>query len=174
MKKILFALLALTVISGTAFAGEHPVEPYKGSAAFEKLKDLEGKWVGSITEPGQTEAKTGEIIYEVSSGGTALVEKLFSGTPHEMVSVYNDENGALVMTHYCLLKNQSKLTLVSADDKEIKLEMTGEANGVKMSDDHMHALKITFNGKDELTQEWNGFKDGKLSEQPVVIKLKRA
>lgn len=172
--KTIILLFAFTVISGLALAGEHPAEPYVGSAPFEKLKTLEGKWVGTVVEGGQTEAKPAEVTYETSSGKSALVEKLFPGTPHEMVSVYNDESGGLVMTHFCMLKNQPKLRFISGDENEVYLEMTDEANGVKMSDDHMHSLKITFNGNDEITQEWNGYHEGKLSEQPTVFNLKRA
>ncbi len=174
MKKKLIGFLIFAVLCGTCFAGEHPSEPYVGSAPFEKLKTLEGKWTGTVVEGGQTEEKPAEVIYEVSSGKTALVEKLFAGTPHEMVSIYNDENGGLVMTHYCMLKNQPKLRFISSEGNQILLEMTEEANGVKMTDNHMHSLKITFDSENEMTQEWDGYHDGKLAEKPTVIKLKRS
>lgn len=166
-------VFSFALLSGTSFAGEHPSGPYVGSAAFERLKTLEGKWAGTAVEGGQTEAKPVEVIYETSSGKTALVEKLFAGMPHEMVSIYNDENGGLVMTHYCMLRNQPKLRLVSSGEDHVLLEMTEEANGVKKTDDHMHSLKITFSGSDEITQEWNGYHGGKLSNKPTVIKLRR-
>lgn len=173
MKKILTICLGFMLVASAACAGgNHSAEPYTGSAAFEKLKTLEGSWIGTVTEPGENETHPTQAVYEISSGSTALVEKLNAGTPHEMVSLYNDENGSLVMTHYCLMRNQPKLKVVRADEKTVELEMT-EANGVKMTDDHMHALKITFDGPDEITQEWSGYQEGKLSEKPVVVKLKR-
>jgi hypothetical protein len=173
MKISLRLVLGFFFLSTAALAaGEHHFEPYTGSAPFEKLKTLEGKWTGTVVEGGQTEEKPAEVVYEVSSGKTALVEKLFKGTPHEMVSIYNDENGELVMTHYCMMRNQPKLKLVAADKNEILLEMV-EGNGVKKTDDHMHSLKIKFTGKDEITQEWDGYKDGKLAGTPTVLKLKR-
>jgi hypothetical protein len=173
MRKILFLLWVLC-FSVPAFAGpEHSHEPYVGSAPFEQLKKLEGKWTGVWKEAGKTEpAEPTEVTYEVSSGGSALVEKLSPGTPHEMVSVYNDEKGELVMTHYCLLKNQPKLKLKSADENQIELEFT-EANGVKAEDPHMHALRITFEGPDSIKQEWYGYENGKWSEVPTTIQLKR-
>ena len=171
MKKIaIFTFLFL--LTANAYAGEHPTEPYTGSAPFEKLKGLAGKWTGTVVEGGQTEEKPATVDYEVSSGGSALIEKLGVGTPAEMVSIYNDENGKLVMTHFCLMRNQPKLKLVSADDKQIQLEMV-EANGVKLTDSHMHSLKITFDGKDAMTQEWSGYAEGKPMGAPTVVKLTR-
>ena len=63
------------------------------------------------------------------------VEKLMPGTPHEMISTYNDENGGLVMTHYCMLHNQPKLKLVSADDKQIQeTRISSVTFGLKLED----------------------------------------
>ena len=44
------------------------------------------------------------VTYETSSNGSIVVETLFPGTPHEMVSVYYDENGKFGMTHYCAME----------------------------------------------------------------------
>lgn len=165
--------MIIMLFPAIAFAGtEHPSEPYVGSAPFEKLKQLEGKWEGTVVEGGQTESKPAEVIYEVSSGESAVVEKLFAGTEHEMVSVYNDEKGSLVMTHYCMLKNQPKLKLVNATDNKIEMEFT-EGNGVAITDPHMHALKITFDGPDKMTQEWFGYENGKRTETATTLQLKK-
>jgi hypothetical protein len=173
MKKLL-TVFFLILLAAPAFAGpEHHHEPYTGSAPFEQLKKLEGKWTGIWVEAGKPEAgEPAEVTYEVSSGGSALVETLSPGKPQEMVSVYNDEKGELVMTHYCLLKNQPKLKLKSAGENQIELEFT-EANGVKAEDPHMHALRITFEGPDAIKQEWYGYENGKWSETPTTIQLKR-
>lgn len=173
MRRFLLISLCAILFSPAVYAGaDHSMEPYTGSAPFEKLKTLEGKWSGTVTG-GNQKPETMTVTYETSSGKTALIEKLAAGTPGEMVSIYNDENDSLVMTHYCMMRNQPKLKLISGDDKQIELEMTEDSNGVKMQDDHMHALKITFDGPDEITQQWTGYEKGKLSDNPVIIKLKR-
>lgn len=173
MNKILF-ILFLGLFTPAAMGAEgHSHEPYVGSAPFEKLKKLEGIWTGTVTEGDKTDSQQPtEVIYEVSSGGSAVVEKLFSGASEEMVSVYNDEKGELVMTHYCMLKNQPKLKLKSAGENQIELEFT-EANGVAVTDPHMHALRITFEGPDAMKQEWYGYENGKWSETPTTVLLKR-
>lgn len=170
MKKVLFAV-AILLSAGMVYAGEHPTEPYTGSPAFEKIKSLEGQWKGTALENG-VESPV-EVNYEVSSGGSAVVEKLFAGTPNEMVSIYNDEKGELVMTHYCMMQNQPKLKLVSADDKQIQLEFT-PANSVSLEDSHMHSLTMTFDGPNEMTHVWSGYKDGKpISGEPTVLHFQR-
>jgi hypothetical protein len=166
------ALFLLLLIPSALAGPEHAHEPYTGSAPFERLKKLEGKWTGVVVEQGKKEPQPVEMTYEVSSGESAIVEKLFSGTSQEMVSVYNDEKGELVMTHFCVMKNQPKLKLKSADDKKIELEFV-EANGVALSDPHMHALRITFHGPDQMRQEWYGYANGTWSESPTTLQLKR-
>jgi hypothetical protein len=41
------------------------------------------------------------VEYRVTGAGSAVVETLFPGTPHEMVTVYHARKGVLCMTHYC-------------------------------------------------------------------------
>lgn len=154
-----------------AFAVEEAAHaPYTGSAEFERLKTLAGAWKGTSISHGKE--GPAEALYEISSGRSALVEKLFAGTEHEMVSVYNDEKGAPVMTHYCMLKNQPKLKLTASTESQLNFEWT-EANGVELTEPHMHSLKITFNGPDEITQEWSYFEGGKESGPNTLIRLKR-
>ena len=165
-KKMFLAFLMALLIPVYAHAGgEHMHTPYVGSAAFEKMKTLAGSWKGTTTTEGKTESA--EVNYGVSSAGSAVVEKLFPGTDHEMVSVYNDEKGSLVMTHYCALHNQPKLKAASSDDSQIQLDWT-EANGVALSEPHMHSLKVTFESPDAFTQEWAYFQDGKAAGTTVM------
>lgn len=50
--------------------------------------------------------------FKVTSGGSAIVETVFEGTPHEMVTVYHDNSDRQVtLTHYCMLPNQPKMIL---------------------------------------------------------------
>ena len=115
MKKILILIpFFLVSICAILSATQDMVQtPYTGTAQFEKMKSLAGHWKGTSTSYGKTEPA--EVIYETSSAQSVVVEKLFPGTPHEMVSVYRDEKGRLEMTHYCMLKNHPELKSVAAD-----------------------------------------------------------
>jgi hypothetical protein len=53
---------------------------------LESLKKLVGTWQGQAKTGPQEVPVT--IVYESTAGGTAVLERLFPGTPHEMTSVY--------------------------------------------------------------------------------------
>ena len=112
-------------------------------------------------------------MYEVTSNGSAVVERLGPGTPYEMVSVYHDEKGRLAMTHYCAIGNQPNLALASASPDKMKLAFAKNNVINPKKEDHMHSLEITFLGPDQVRQEWSGYRGGKL-EKPTVLVLTRA
>ena len=164
MKKMIgvFLLAFLWGITG-AWAGEHPMGPYKGSAEFERLKTLTGTWEGTHRMGDKEESVT--VEYEVSSNGSVVVETLFPKTPHEMVSVYYDKNGKLSMTHYCALGNQPQMDLKSSDEKTLTLDLARSQKAINVKkDDHMHGLKISWDNADAITHEWAYYTGGKQTE----------
>lgn len=168
MKKISIIILALTLVAAPA-AAEPQKEASAHSAEFEKLKSLDGKWKGTTTKDGKLEDIT--VTYHLTSGGTAVVETITPGTPHEMVSVYHDENGKLVMTHYCMLGNQPKLDVKKSSVSEIDLGFSND-NSIDPRSDHMNGVRFTFVDSDNVVQEWSGIHDGK-AVPPTVFKLAR-
>jgi hypothetical protein len=76
----------------------------KGTAALEQFKQLAGEWVGKMKH-GDMEHDM-RVIYKVTSGGSAVVETIDPGSPHEMVTVIHADGNALLLTHYCMLGNQ--------------------------------------------------------------------
>ena len=56
---------------------------------FDTLKKLVGKWEGTSVMAGKEEKVS--VVYELTSGGTAIAERLMPGTAHEMVSMYYSE-----------------------------------------------------------------------------------
>ena len=87
---------------------EHKLMPDVGP-----LAQLDGKWCKVDAEKtyGPRMAE-----YRVTASGTAVVETLFPGSDHEMVSVYTKDkkSGDLLMTHYCGLGNQPRSAARSA------------------------------------------------------------
>ena len=143
--------------------------PVVGSAEFQKIKSLAGTW--EAPDPMTPGGKT-KVVYEVTSNGSAVVERLGPGTPYEMVSVYHDEKGELAMTHYCAIGNQPKLALESSSPDKIKLSFAKNNVIDPKKEDHMHSLEMTFLGPDQVKQEWSGYRGGKL-EKPTVFMLTR-
>ena len=170
MKSILpvFALLMLFAVSD-AWSDEEKKEmmkPYAGSAEFERVKSLAGKWRGSM------DGMEMEVEYTVVAGGSAVMERTFPGTPMEMITLYHDKGGKLALTHYCMLQNRPHLVQIASDDKSIalKLDENGEVDAKKES--HMHSLVLTFVNDQEIEQLWTHYVDGKAQE-PHAMKFKR-
>src|SRR5262249_22624217 len=147
---VLPALLLLTA-STALFAGE-PVQPKPASADFEKMKSLIGTWKGTTDMgSGPTELT---VEYRLTSGSSGIEERLFAGTPKEMVTMYHDQHGKLALTHYCMLGNQPGMMLKSSDDKTLSFDFDKTCGVDAKSEMHMHKLTINFVDADTITQDW--------------------
>src|SRR3989449_7075637 len=114
----LFGLVS-SVASGWLTAAQ-PDKPYQGSAEFERMKTLVGTWKGKA-DMGQGPMEF-TVEYRLISGGSAIEERIFAGTPKEMVTMYYDKNGKLALTHYCMLANQPGMLLKSSDSKTLQFD----------------------------------------------------
>ena len=158
------SMIGLTVLCSVslAFAGnEHDHAPAKVSPAFESLKALVGTWEGKTKMDGKD--LDVKAVYELTSGGTAIVEKLNPGTPMEMVTVYANNGQKVNATHYCALGNQPQMTLKQVKGNNFTFEMVG-TNGLSNKNEmHMHGVVLSIEGN-KLKQEWTNYKDGKKGE----------
>jgi hypothetical protein len=158
MKRFLILILFLScwTLSASTFASEGAMPPPQTTPQFETIKSLAGTWVGTGEMHGKTQPI--KVSYRVTSGGTAVEETLFPGTPHEMVSVYFLDGNNLMMTHYCALGNQPRMKMTQSKKgkkgETISLQMV-DATGMKSPQDpHMGALTLKVKGKDQLVEEW--------------------
>src|SRR5438552_9127359 len=117
MKTLCITTLLLLAVSGRLSAGE-PKAPHQSSSEFERMKGLVGTWKGK-TDMGQGPMEF-TVEYRLVSGGSAVEERIFAGTPKEMVTMYYDRNGKLSLTHYCMLGNRPGMVFKSADAKAIR------------------------------------------------------
>lgn len=133
----------------------------KVSPEFESMKKLVGTWQGTNKMNGKDIPTT--VVYELTSGGTALVEKLFPGTPHEMTTVYANRGNTIHVTHFCAVGNQPEMIMKSAKNGNYSFEMEG-TNGLSDKNEmHMHAINLALNG-DKLKQTWTNYMQGKKGE----------
>ena len=113
------------------------------------------------------------VTYELTSGGTALVEKLMAATPHEMVTVYANRGNRVHITHYSMLGNQPEMSLIKAEGGHFEFALEG-LNGISDKNEmHMHAVSI-FLKDHTLKQEWTNYKDNKKSEVAVFEFTKKS
>lgn len=129
-------------------------------AAFERLLALAGTWEGKAGHGEKLNPAT--VRWERISGGSAVMETLFPGTEHEMRSVYFLDRGELVLTHYCAMGNQPRMTLSPAStDRELVFEFAGGTNLDPAKDVHVHSGRITLAAPDALEAEWTVWGGGK-------------
>ena len=153
-------VVSLLCLAGMAFA-EKPADPAGANLAFEKLKTLVGRWEGA------TPAGKIALEYELVSGGTVLLEREYMPQyqgEHQMVTVYNLDNGHLVLTHYCHEGNQPHMQALQfkANSNEIRFEFTGAGNLTgDAAHNVMHEVVLKLNAPDELATEWTLYSDGK-------------
>src|SRR5438128_1318584 len=169
-------LLPLLALASMISSGPHWAQPdknYKGSAEFERMKALAGTWKGK-TDMGQGPIEM-TVEYRVISGGSAVEERIFAGTPKEMVTMYHDQNGKLALTHYCMLGNRPAMVLKSSDAKTLQFDFDAACGVDANSDTHMHSLSITFEDADTITQNWKLFEAGKAKDNhPFTLKRIKA
>jgi hypothetical protein len=137
-------------------------------AGLEQFKGLAGEWVG------KAKGKDIHIQYKVIAGGSAVVETIFPGTEHEMVSVIHRDGPDLLLTHYCMLGNQPQMKAAGkGDSKTIEFKFVRATNLESEKDKHMHDATYTFVDKDTLRSVWTHYNNGQAAGQ-VVVELKRA
>ncbi len=140
-------------------------------AALEKLKALAGSWEGSAVHESfdgspAVDAGTVQFEYRVTAGGNAVMETLFAGHPHEMVTMYHIDGPHLALTHYCAAGNQPYMvakTMSMEKDQPVVLEFECTHLGNAESENvmHMHKGTLTIIDNDHIKGAWTGHQDGK-------------
>ena len=188
------ALLSILLSTGAAaaHAGETPAAPpaaaaaaksvpaataapaaaaQPAAAAYDKFKGLVGEWIdvdGTFGEKGQLAAS-----YRLTGSGTTVVETIFFGKPHEMMTMYSRDGSDLVLTHYCAGGNQPRMRAKSVEGEIVRFEFDGGTSFDPAKDSHMHSSWIEFVSPDEIRGEWQAWAGGKPSDHSVKFHLKR-
>jgi hypothetical protein len=145
-------IAALVVLSAAAAGGADTA--VDGRAALDRIKRLAGTWEGTVAKP---DGPPGVVTYELTAGGNSVVEKLFTGTAHEMLTVYHLDRGTLLATHYCAMGNQPLMKLERATADELQFGFAGGTNLDPEKDIHIHQGRLRFTGEGRLESEWDVF-----------------
>jgi hypothetical protein len=173
MKTHWISALSVLAFSISLFAAEPQAAAPKLSSEFDRMKSLVGTWKGKA-DMGQGMMEF-TVEYRLISGGSAIEERIFAGTPKEMLTIYHDRKGKLALTHYCMLGNQPGMALKSADSKSLQFDFDPKCGVDEKSEMHMHALTITFDDANTITQDWKLYQDGKIKEShPFTLKRVKA
>lgn len=163
-----FAMGAPAAGDATKAAGgkkhdDHADRP-SSSPALDRFKALAGEWVAA--EDSEL-SKKGDLVarYAVTAAGSAVVETVFPGSPHEMVTVYTADGPDLVLTHYCMEGNQPRMRARNAKGSRIDFAFDGGPNIDPKKDRHMNSASLELVGADEIKSVWTEIEAGK----PVFV-----
>ncbi len=140
------------------------------SSEFERLKSLVGAWQGKVDighGPVDMIAQ-----FRVLAGGNVIEERVFPGSPEEMVTMYYDKGGKLALTHYCMLGNRPEMALKSSDAKSISFDFDSCCGIDTAKEKHMHSLSIRFDDANTITTGCTAMAEGKAAQMHDVV-LKR-
>ena len=176
--KLILSLSVLCVLSSCSVstaqndAAEQKHMEAKTPAQLTEMKKLVGNWVGRKVSGAEHEGMQTENIpltYEMTSGGSAIVEKIFAGTPHEMVTVYHAIDNGIMLTHFCMLNNQPRMKYEGdGNDKELVFKYLDGANLDPKNDQHMHDAVITRIDENTLKHAWTSYSGGKQQSVEVM------
>jgi hypothetical protein len=157
------ALVVILLSVGVVFAAAAPPgagsPPAAGAAPFDRFRNLAGEWVAA--EDGEM-FKKGDVVarYTVTAAGSAVVETVFPGSPHEMVTVYHADGPDLVLTHYCMEGNQPRMRAKNPKGSRFDFAFDGGTGINPKKDRHMNSASLEFVGPDELRSVWTEIEAG--------------
>lgn len=169
--RLVAGMVGIVVLSGCQSGpAAKPTEGMSADAAFDKIKGLAGEWNGTGSHKESVEAST---VFELTSGGSVVKETMFPGSEHEMVNMYSIDQGAVAMTHYCMMGNQPHLRLTSVKGNQYDFEFVNGGNMKCRDDAHMDSMVLTMDGPDHITSVWTSWAKGKPTGDKAVFDLHR-
>ncbi len=128
--------------------------------AFNRFKAMVGDWEGASKEG----VKIRHKYTLVGNGSVVMEESWFDAHKGDiMVTMYSMHEGKLILTHYCVAKNQPRLVASSIKEKGGKVEFTFmDATGIASREQgHMDRARYEFIGADRYKTAWTWYAKGK-------------
>lgn len=123
--------------------GEVEMPEVASSPAFEQMKKKLGKWEGTLTQ--SLTGSSYDVSYEwklVSGGNTIIETAIEDGV--EMVTTYTDEDGELLVKHYCALGTEPVFSVVEASDGVVELAFDENRSPLRPhTHDYVDSMKWT-------------------------------
>ncbi len=166
------SLLGATPETARAPAAAVTATPELSRAAFERFKALAGTWQGKSTKGWEE-----RLRYEVIAAGSAVLETSVDAHPGEtMATVFHMDGDRLVLTHYCVAKNQPRLEATFFEDRGRTVVFTfRDGTNIPTRDrGHMDRAVFTFEGPDRIRSRWTWYENGaeKWMEEILQTRLR--
>jgi hypothetical protein len=187
MKRTLLSALSLILLLGAvaAYAADDATDAvttpapgqvvYDAHTAFTFLKSMAGSWEGAAKEHDHhATAQARAVEVRTSAAGSAVIQTLYPGAPHEMLNVFHMDGDTLLFTHYCAAQNAPVMKFEATDvPGEIKFVFNGGTNFDPAVDVHAHEGSFQVKDKDTVGSSfitWAGGKPQPMLEGVMVRK----
>ena len=160
MKSLKLAtIVAVFLVLGQGCALNLAGQSTPAAAGFERLKSLAGEWQGMTNEGGKNFPVT--TSFRVVSDGSALLNDLMGGTPHEMITMFHMDGRDLMATHYCAAHNQPRFLMAPPSDaKVLDFKFKDATNLSSQGSPHMVQVKFTFVDANHHIEDWTFLANG--------------
>lgn len=156
---ILLGMASLGLVAASSSPQKSASTPALAQAGFERFKKLEGKWRGRSTKGWE------EIThYKTIAQGSVVVETSFDAHPNEtMMTMFYLDGDRLMLTHYCVARNQPRLeaTAFEDDGRTITFTFRDATNLPSRDQGHMDKAVFRFADDDHFSSQWTWYQDGR-------------
>ena len=136
---------------------------------MERFRALEGTWLSTYENP---EWPPVEVTYETIAADSAVVETVFAGQPHEMMTVFHLDGDQLLCKHYCAAQNQPLLVAEAITPERVAFATVDVSNLASPDAMYMGAVEFRFVDQDHIEVSWTSFENGQPGET-VNVTCKR-
>ncbi|HUI82886.1 MAG TPA: hypothetical protein VL240_01615 [Candidatus Binatia bacterium] len=150
--RIGIAAALVVFLAASAAMGDEHKSAIQPNASFDKLKTLDGAWVGTMIESGKQYPTSTRFM--MVSDGSAIMGWLAEGTPEEMVTIFHMDGKDLMATHYCAAHNQPRFVAVPSGDPNRVVFKFKDGTNIGAHDGHMQEVAFIFDGPDHHVEEW--------------------
>ena len=139
-----------------AFLATLTLNASPASDLFERMKSLSGEWRGKSTK-GWTDTMKVDVIAE----GSVVRFISFDAHPGEtMETMVHLDGDRLILTHYCVAKNQPRLVATKIDGSGATFEFLDGTGMASRDAGHMDKVVYDFTDADHFTSRWTWYSKG--------------
>ena len=176
--KVIIISITSMLVSFSVFSAENDTTVIGGvempeiqnSKAFNQVKKKLGKWEGEMTQGLTGAVYDVSYVFELTSGGNTVTETIIEDGI-QMLTTYSDNDGELVIKHYCALGTEPifKVDTLSKKAFAIKLDKS-KSNLHADHESFVTDMKWTMHSKDSMTFENTVMLDGEPTDNRAILK----
>ena len=130
------------------------------SEAFEQVKKKLGKWEGTMVQGLNGAIIDVSYVFALTSGGNTITETLVEDGV-QMLTTYSDDNGELVIRHYCGLGTEPVFKVKTLSSSTMSFELDKEKTDLHADhESFVTGMKWVMNDDDSITFENTVMLDG--------------